>query len=214
MDELVHRAEENGAQAKWDARHSMADEARGLVAVIPRIALWHIRVNTRRNGYDADGICCCDVGAPHGSVKDSAVRHPKVGSVVGLHAVPVTGTAVASTGPERERSKKKRSTSSAVQSIFLAERGEADPGSIFGIIEAAETVAGKLSESESEITITLLLNRLGAREDGARDAGTNEARLLGRDPAAENPESPLEGARELAEDPARDGGRELNGVEF
>jgi hypothetical protein len=81
-------------------------------------------------------------------------------------------------------------------------------------IEAVETVAGKLSESESEITITLLSNGLGAHEDGARDAGTNEARLLGRDLTGENIKSPLDGARELTEDPARDGARELNGVEF
>jgi hypothetical protein len=75
-------------------------------------------------------------------------------------------------------------------------------------------VAGKLSESESEITITLLSTGLGAREDGARDAGTNEAQLLGCDSAGENIESPLDEARVLTEDPARDGVRELNRVEL
>jgi hypothetical protein len=94
------------------------------------------------------------------------------------------------------------------------ERGGAGSGSILGTTRGAETVAGNPSESESEITITSLSHGLEAREDAARDGGMNEARLLGRDPAREKTELALDEAREPKEDPARDGARELKGVEF
>jgi hypothetical protein len=55
---------------------------------------------------------------------------------------------------------------------------------------------------------------MGSKHVKTGDGVMNEAWLLGRDPAREKTELALDEAREPKEDPARDGARELKGVEL
>lgn len=65
------------------------------------------------------------------------------------------------------------------------------------------TVIWKLSSS-TEMTMTSFSNGIGLeeREDGTREEGMNDVRLIGRESVTEKDKSALEGERECTEDTA------------